>query len=779
MGTIKPLQKLPLAKKLELVNGASVPAWIKENALYWVQYNGFLSTEHLRIQADFDIAKGLINPDDYEYVTNPYAVQGDAKKDYPAKLRNYDIIKPVIDRLLGERKERPNKISVAVNNSDVLSLQKDYHDNLVKKHLTELYLSELKKYGFDVQAQQQVDKSELEKELETPYLDKRAIRGQTALEYIDSTQDLESKFQRLYYNFLICGWSFSFKDINHKDVTFEVIHPQQISVAGWDTSSQFAEDAEAIVARYYWNMSTIIDKFREYLSDEQIDYLTLNKELGLGNSPFYELRGGNTVSLNASGLITVEHIVWKSFSKRGILTYIDETGQPNETEVDEFYKIETDKGDLDVQWVWENEWWEIWRVGNSLMVDEKCYIKYGVGQVQRTQINNTSICKLPYNGAYWGYTKDAIEGIVSKGLSYQLLYNIFHYRFELTLAKNKDKLLLFPLGLIPTDKGWDTDKWFYSISAFSIAFFDESSDKALAAYNSIKEIDLSLGQYMKEMWSFMKEIKDEFWDVVGMNRQRYGEVQASDRKSVTEQAVFRSAIANREMIAMFERYREVELDGLLDYSKMAWIGGKQEMFTTSTGDRSMLDIDGATHMDCQFSVHVSNGVDEQAKINTLKELFQPMLQNGVPASTIAEIVDCTNVSKIKQLIREGEKIQQSVQQDAAKSQQTHEQTLQNFAMEREKMKTDAMIKVAQISADGKTEQSLILADSFNAAGGDADHDGIGDSEEIIQRHYDRALEAAKLSETMRKNQVSETEKQQKLGLEQQKINIQKSQINNK
>ena len=779
MSSIKPLQKLLLSEKLKTTNGSNVPDWIKENSLYWSQYNGFASVEHLRIQTNFDAAKGAINAEDYEYVTNPYAIKKDEKKEYPAKLRNYDIIKPVVDRLLGERRERPNKIIVAVNNPDIFSLQKEHHDNLIKEHFTQLYLSELKKYGFDVNTQQQVDKEQLDKALETPYVDQRAIRGQNALEYINSTQDLESKFQRLYYNWLICGWCFSFKDINHEDIIYDIIHPQQISVAGWDTTSQFAEDAEAVVARYYWNMSTVIDRFREYLSDEQIDYFVSNRDLGLGSSPFYELRNGATIVQNTSGLLTVEHIVWKSYTKRGILTYIDATGQPNQTEVDESYKVELNKGDIDIQWIWENEWWEIWRIGQNVLTDEKCYIKFGVGQVQRTQINNTSVCKLPYNGTYWGYTKDVVESIVSKGLPYQVLYNIFHYRFELTLAKNKDKLLLFPLGLIPTDKGWDTDAWFYSISAFSIAFFDESSDKALAAYNSIKEIDLSLGQYMKEMWSFMNQIKDEFWDVVGMNRQRYGEVQASDRKSVTEQAVFRSAIANREMIALFERFREVDLQGLLDFSKLAWIGGKQEMYTTSVGDRAILDIDGAEHMDSQFDVHLANGVDEQAKINTLNQLLQPMLQNGVPASTIAEIVDSTNVSKIKQLIKEGEKIQNGIKDNGAKMQQQHEQTLQQYAMDREKLKTDAMIKVAQISADGKTEQSLILADSFNAAGGDADKDGVGDSEEIVQRHYDRAIESAKLAETMRKNQANETANQQKLSLEQQKINIQKSQINKK
>ena len=45
----------------------------------------------------YDFYNGEIQDSDYEYVLKPY---GKTRKNFPSKLRNYPIIKPIIDLYL-------------------------------------------------------------------------------------------------------------------------------------------------------------------------------------------------------------------------------------------------------------------------------------------------------------------------------------------------------------------------------------------------------------------------------------------------------------------------------------------------------------------------------------------------------------------------------------------------------------------------------------------------------------------------------------------------------
>jgi len=319
---IQPLQKLSLVEKLEVAPDSIIPTWIKQNVLYWSSYNTHVNSTIMKIQKCFDIIAGQNMEEDYKYVENPYSTNNEKYKKYPAKIRNYDIIKPIIERWLGERRERPNKIIVSVNNTDALNLEKQRQQELVKKALVNRFMLELQNLGLDVQAESEKDKADLQAEIDTPYLDKRAIRGQRVIEYLETHQDLVDKFQQLYSDFITCGYAFSHKDCSNDDVQYRAIHPTQMTIIGWDESSRYAEDASAQICRHHWTVSTIIDKFREELSDTQIDYLVnFQKNNEFSGAINWQTKNGETYTTINNGTVLVQHVVWKSYTRRGVLTY--------------------------------------------------------------------------------------------------------------------------------------------------------------------------------------------------------------------------------------------------------------------------------------------------------------------------------------------------------------------------------------------------------------------------------------------------------------------------
>ena len=106
-----PQQKLPLSKKTKEWRESCVQAFIDISA------NGTTDRkDHLK--SLYDYYNGVIAEEDYRYVTKPY---GKSRDNFPSKMRNYPIIKPIIDLLLGEKSKRPLNYTVAILNEDSVS----------------------------------------------------------------------------------------------------------------------------------------------------------------------------------------------------------------------------------------------------------------------------------------------------------------------------------------------------------------------------------------------------------------------------------------------------------------------------------------------------------------------------------------------------------------------------------------------------------------------------------------------------------------------------------
>ena len=121
-----PKQKLSASKKTEKWAKECVEAFI--NLTDGTTYS--VSSRRGELKRLFDFYNGEIDEHDYNYVLKPY---GKSRRNFPSKLRNYPIIKPVIDLLLGEKSKRPFNHSVVVTNADAIDLKtKDYEDKQIE-----------------------------------------------------------------------------------------------------------------------------------------------------------------------------------------------------------------------------------------------------------------------------------------------------------------------------------------------------------------------------------------------------------------------------------------------------------------------------------------------------------------------------------------------------------------------------------------------------------------------------------------------------------------------
>lgn len=770
-----PPQNKPTAEKLKIDEGQIYPTWIVQNRNFFTDQANFLTAEKAKMLKLVRIANGVFDSGSYGYVENPFNAKDKKNTQQPAKLRNYDIINPIIDRFMGERRQLPSGLSVYSVNAGNVSEYKEHQQKQFEEGLVNEFVNELQALGLPVTPDNPEMGLHEAKAKALNWNDRRASIGQHAYNYIAANSRLDEKYQRAYWWWLVLGRVMTMKNVNHNDVEYKIINPMDISVVGWDENSRYAEDAVAIVRRMKWSVASIIDHFREDLKEEDIEWLR-KLESQRTAVDYFGIIGNNWVRTPAGnygqyedGTILVEHITWKTMTLRGILHYQSSiTGKVEMMPVDETYVLDPLHGDIKIDWSWENEIWEIWDIAEDLNMENTngrvIYLKYGPHEVQRTELSNTSVCKHPYNGTYWGYNAHNVHSVVEKGLPYQELYNIFHFYFEKSLAKNKDKLMLFPLGLIPKAKGWNTERWMHSIHNFSIAFFDETQEKALGALQAMKEIDMSLSQFMGRMWEFMRAIKEEWWEAIGFNAQRYGDISTSAGKGTTNQALVRSAISSLEMLQLFEDFRLVEAVGLIDYSKYAWIEGKKGQYNNSDSTTVYFEINGIEHAETEYGIQAKSSALEQDKIDFVRNnLLLPLAQNGLDGATIAEVIDATDMTKIKELLSKGQEIVKQFELQKQQMQIDGQKEVEGIKLQTEQMKDQRERDLAKLKADTQIEVALITSDSFNAAAPDnADTDGLQPSDEIVQRHLERMRAASDSAETRRSNMANEQLKREEI-----------------
>ena len=685
-------------------------SYYKEMGDYYINQANLLSAEKEELQTLYDAAQGIIDTKTYSYVLNPYNTENEKLKRFPAKLRNYDIIQPIVRLFMGERAGMKDDVTITVTNADAVNKKTESLNDGYLAVFAQDFINNLNEAGVDTGVpNKEVDYEAFRKKHESTYMDNRANVGQEAMNYLKANLDHDELVQEAFYDFFVTGRCFTFKDVYLDDVYYEVVDPRDIYVIG-GSNQKFVEDADAIVCLRRMTANMIVDRFWENLSEDDLDWLQTKAGDGVTND-LLTLRSENidkgsesATTFDDDDYLNVYHVSFKAYKKVGILNYLHPvTGEPEKIEVDDTYKLNKAGGDIDIEWFWVNQ------IEQLYVIEDELYLEAGPIDVQRAELNNMSICKHAYNGRIWGYRESAVNSIVKQLLPYEVLHNIFHYRWEMAIAKSKDKALMFPLSLIPNKAGWDEDKFMYWITSQGFGLYDDTAPNAKWALQGIKEIDLSFGRYAAEMWAFIQNIKSEAWDVVGLNRQRYGATMASEGKAVTEQAIYQSSVITKDIYRQFAKLLESDWDGLLDYSKVAWIDGKKASYITSDKRRAFFEVNGIEHMETEYGIFASVGADEAEKLSQAKSLLQTMGQNGLPPDAMISILDANNVSKVLELAKQGMEAERNFQASMQEAQSKAAQGIQEQISADKAQEVETKKYVADMQYKGVVDAAKIKA----------------------------------------------------------------------
>lgn len=705
-----PRQKLPKSKK----NKAWGQAVIEALESYIVSDSHSPAASVINKQVNYDLYNGKLNPDDFEYVTNPYGLK---QGEFPANLQHYDIISPKINLLIGEEIKRPLNFRAITTNSDAISEIEAEKANILKEELAKVFQQAFRggQPGPDGTPQ---PPEELEKYLKYEYQDMREQTAHDLLKYLQEKERLLFKFNEGFKDALIAGQEIYWVGIIAGKPVVRVCNPNDITIIT-DRDNAYVEDAQAVIEERYMALGTIIDEFYDELGDKGISEVEQMSNFGSGrtseqqdiNYPVSEIRiqGPESYSKSYSklsvfdgdGNIRVVRIEWKSLKKIGFLQIFDPlTEEWNEEIVDEDFEVpssstkdkegflnwtdETTDLPMRIKWEWVNEWWEGTKIGDSIFVGIRPKPN------QRRALDNPAICKSGYVGYLYNARNSESISLIDRMKPYQYMYNILMYRTELAFAKSKGKLAVMDIAQIPRSEGWDVDSWLYYLESMGIMFInshEEGAQGQQATFNQFSSIDLTMGNYINQHVMMLNQIKTELEELAGVSRQRMGQISSSELVGNTERAVTQSSHITEYWFSNHDEVKRRVYEALVDVAKMAYKGTKKLQYVLSDMSRVFIDLEEGMFDDTEFGVFVTNSSKDIKALETMRMAAQNAMQSGsMKIETFAKMMQTDSLAEItRALEHSGDK--------------TEERQMQKEQMDRE-----AQMKAAQIAQETELEK---------------------------------------------------------------------------
>lgn len=704
------------------------PEWYA-NCCDWViaQAQGIRDKD--KLIKKYNVLNGNISDEFYKKILNPYNATNEKFKRFPATMRNYDLIKGIVRRYLGEYLKNPHDFIVGANNPEVVlaknsKLRQELAmavEQKIATRIQELYQQHIQE-GNDPNTfnpQQSFDIEGFINEFNENYIDEISQQGQEILNVIKDITEDTLLYVRAYFDFVSFGECYTYSDIVGNKLIKRVVEP--INAYPVPNDSMFVEDHDMFAERRLLTYQQIIDEFSEYMTAKErefIDtYYAKNSHVSTVDTSFYNFYSNypelcakfnqedrevfKTEYLSKqdinSDLYEVWHVVWRGEIKMALVQYINQSGFIDTRLEQESYKLNPELGDLSIEYIYKPQVFESVRIGTR---------EIGIYPYKARAIAFDRNGKLPYNGVTEllpGFGKFSIVEIVAP---YQVFYNIVAYHREMALAKNKLSVLLMAKSLL----GDKSEEVIYRMLADGILLIDDTEDAGMLRAQQIRMLNTSIGDYIAQLSSLLLEIEQSAKNQVDMTPQRYGEIANSAGKGVTDEAINRGSMGSVIIEYIMDAIRERDYLRDMDYSKLAWIDGLDTSYRDVDDKLKYFSLNIDNHVYADYVIKAKNSTKEQEKLNQLKQYAFNASQNGDTMMAIAAIVG-DNVSSIVNLIKK---------YNAKKEE--YEMQLKQMDQQLEQLKLQTEVQLIQVKGeeDRKTEElrgiidkeiALIKADS--------------------------------------------------------------------
>lgn len=718
-------------------------------------------------QINYNLLNGIVDMHDMQVILNPTGLQDDL---VPNAIQHYPIINSKLNILRGEESKRlfdykaivtdPNSISEASNEKKTLLLQ-DLQQLVQNTAISE------------EQANQKLE--ELNQYYSYTWQDFREQRANILLKHYNLETNFSALFNDGIMDALTVGEELYFCDIVGGEPTLEKLNPTNVTVFR-SSYSKKVEDADMIVIKDYWSPGKIIDIYGEALTEKDRKYIENINTTSFGSSSTDEManwderRGwvyvgdkddnlknqdtikslfgesgymNNDSVCDFDGNIRVMRVFWKSRRKIKKITSFDpETAEEIIDFYPETYIPDTDKGEKE-EVFWINEAWEGTKIG------EEVYVNIRPRPIQYNRISNPSRCHFGIIGSIYSINDSQPYSMVDMMKPYNYLYDVIHDRLNKLIAKNYGKLVKLDLSLVPNS--WEVDKWLYFARKDKIAVIDSfnegkigaASGKLAGGLNNASNgvIDLDEGNTIQQYINLLEFAKMEMSEVVGISKQREGQISNRETVGGVERATLQSSHITEWVFVTHEDVKRRVLDCFIETAKIAMKGrNKKFQYIMPDFAQRMIEIDGDAFAESDYGIVVDGSQQSQALNQKMDALVQAALQNQMInfSTALKMFASCSLAEKMRMVENnEREAQQRAQQQQQAEAQAQQQQAQMNAQLEQQKLELENTLN----ERDNDTKLTIAIMQAENANQEPVDT-GESDKEALLEkmREFDLKLQ---------------------------------------
>lgn len=751
-----PAQQLPASRKTK--------AWRKQCVDFAdskLHFNYALirkSIFHQKI--NYDLVAGKLHMDDLQLLCNPEGIKAGF---IPDKIQHYPIINAKLNVLRGEESKRVFDYKVVVTNPNAISEIENNKKQALFQSLQELIQNTAQS---EDEFNQGLEK--LNDYFTYEWQDFREVRGNCVLNHYVKEYNMPLMFNYGMNDAMIVGEEIYQCDIVGGEPVVERLNPMKVRIFKSGYSNKI-EDADMIILEDYWSPGRVIDTFYDSLSKKDMEYLedytnhfsqgavdsmdNIDERFGFVNTnmmsdviadstvffdptgEYSESTSNELLPFDLNGNVRVIRVYWKSRRKIKKIKFYDENGEEDFTFMPESYICNEYRGEEEESF-WINEAWEGTKIGENIYVNMRPRV------VQYNRLANPSVCHFGIVGSIYNMNDDKPFSLVDMMKPFSYAYDVIHDRLNKMMARNWGKMTRLDLSKKP--KGWKMEKWLYYAKTMGLFVEDSFNEgnigaatgKLAGALNSNSQgvIDADFGNNIQQYINLLDFIKMEMADVVGISKQREGQISNRETVGGVERATLQSSHITEWVFTIHDDVKRRVLEVFLETAKVA-LRGRIKKFQYILPDyaNKIMEIDGDEFAECDYGLVVDNSNGLQDLQSKLETLAQAALQNQTLSfSTIMKLFMSASLAEKQRFVEADEQRikqeQQQVQQQQMQQQQQQvEAQMQNAKEERDfkdkinQRDNDTKVMVAEINSQAemailKLKNDMTVADQLNEEG---------------------------------------------------------------
>ena len=810
-------------------------SWVKNTMDYFANkaYAEYIKNRDTFVK-NYDLMKGILRMEDFyqEEEVRSFTDMLTADLGLPAYVKMYSIITTPVNELVGEITKRPDTFRVKAFDDDSKAEELEFKTGILQEYvLQQAKKSILEKVAMEGQ---EIDEEQLEQmsmEEVKDELDSYTSVAEKWANHVLTCQkaefNIKEKSEDAFRDMLISGREYYhiYEDNSKLGYNVEVANPKNTWFLTTPDRKYISDPTGRAIGAYaagtvqVMELSEIIESVPD-LTKEEIDHLRSSlqdyglinvRESNLGNAgvtpgidsvtydtydPLVlqtrmmiesEMKENNDGLKDFLGLTSnvssfgykyvVVRAYWLSKKKIGKLIYIDEMGNEQSTLVDESYKSGTIPTQQSLEWGWINQWYQGIKVGPDIY------------HIKPYKLLN--YC--PIIGITYEVKNTESKSLVDLMKPFQVIYNVCMNQLYKLLEKEVGKVYLTSIRHVPIPKDGDAqdalDIWEMEARNRGVVFIDDSPEnlKSPSSFNQHREIDLTRTQEIQSRYTLAQQIKNECWELVGMSRQRMGSVSASESATGTQAAITQSYSQTEPLFVAHEYVMGQLYQAIIDASLYVESAKPQSTlsYITSEGESAFVQVNGSDLKFRDLKVFLTNRPEDTQMFNELRQLAQPLMQNGGSLYDVIELYSSKSMRQMKkvfktlrdqQIAMEQQKAQQEQQRIEQQGQIAEAQMAQAQAMKDQDVANENYQN--ELDRINRKEIALIAAESKSGPLSDLDTSGVPDVLEISKLSNDQAKAAKDYEVKMAQINSQNQKEMQKLQIEREKLQVARENMKN-